>query len=112
MRFEPGRLEFELAPGGSAQLAQNLMQRLQLWTGRRWMVSLVASGGRPTLAEQRETAKRERLGGLEADPVVASVLARFPGAQIVAVRGKDVDAGAAPPDAEIGYNDATDPDED
>jgi DNA polymerase-3 subunit gamma/tau len=112
VRFEPGRLEFELAPGGSAQLAQNLMQRLQLWTGRRWMVSLVASGGRPTLAEQRETAKRERLGGLEADPVVASVLARFPGAQIVAVRGKDVDAGAAPPDAEIGYNDATDPDED
>ncbi len=111
--FEPGRLEFELAPGGSPQLAQNLMQRLQLWTGERWMVSLVNSGGGQTLAEQREAATRERLGGLEADPLIASVLARFPGAQIVAVRGKDMDAGAAsPPDADIGYNDGPDPDDD
>ncbi len=113
VRFEPGRLEFELAPGGSPQLAQNLAQRLQLWTGERWMVSLVNSGGGQTLAEQREAATRERLGGLEADPLIASVLARFPGAQIVAVRGKDMDAGAAsPPDADIGYNDGPDPDDD
>jgi DNA polymerase-3 subunit gamma/tau len=113
VRFEPGRLEFELAPGGSPQLAQNLMQRLQLWTGERWMVSLVNSGGTPTLAEQREAATRERLGGLEADPLIASVLARFPGAQIVAVRGRDVDAGTAPPpDADIDYNDGPDPDDD
>ena len=70
------------------------MQRMQQWTGERWMVSLVKSGGQPTLAEQREAAARERLGGIESDPVVAGVLARFPGAQVIAVRGKDI--GAAP----------------
>ena len=114
VRFEPGRLEFELAPGGSPQLAQNLTQRLQSWTGERWMVSLVKSGGRPTITERREAAARERLGGLEADPVIASVLARFPGAQIVAVRGKDVEAAQSPPlaDADIGYNDEPDPEDD
>ena len=114
VRFEPGRLEFELAPGGSPQLAQNLTQRLQSWTGERWMVSLVKSGGLPTIAERREAAARERLGGLEADPVIASVLARFPGAQIVAVRGKDVEAAQSPPlaDADIGYNDEPDPEDD
>jgi DNA polymerase III subunit gamma/tau len=114
VRFEPGRLEFELAPGGSPQLAQNLTQRLQSWTGERWMVSLVKSGGQPTIAERREAAARERLGGLEADPVIASVLARFPGAQIVAVRGKDVEAAQSPPlaDADIGYNDEPDPEDD
>ena len=114
VRFEPGRLEFELAPGGSPQLAQNLAQRLQSWTGERWMVSLVKSGGLPTIAERREAAARERLGGLEADPVIASVLARFPGAQIVAVRGKDVEAAQSPPlaDADIGYNDEPDPEDD
>ncbi len=114
VRFEPGRLEFELAPGGSPQLAQNLTQRLQSWTGERWMVSLVKSGGRPTITERREAAARERLGGLEADPVIASVLARFPGAQIVAVRGKDVEAAQSPPlaDADIGYNDEPDAEDD
>ncbi|MGA9825444.1 MAG: DNA polymerase III subunit gamma/tau, partial [Methylocystis sp.] len=114
VRFEPGRLEFELAPGGSPQLAQNLAQRLQSWTGERWMVSLVKSGGQPTITERREAAARERLGGLEADPVIASVLARFPGAQIVAVRGKDVEAAQSPPlaDADIGYNDEADPEDD
>jgi DNA polymerase-3 subunit gamma/tau len=114
VRFEPGRLEFELAPGGSTSLAQSLMQRLQSWTGERWMVSLVKSGGQPTIAERREAASRERLGGLEADPVIAGVLARFPGAQIVAVRGKDADAIPSAPlaDADIGYNDEPDPEED
>jgi len=114
VRFEPGRLEFELAPGGSPQLAQNLTQRLQSWTGERWMVSLVKSGGQPTITERREAAARERLGGLEADPVIASVLARFPGAQIVAVRGKDVEAAQSPPlaDSDIGYNDEPDPEDD
>ena len=42
------------------ELAQTLTQRLQAWTGERWMVSLVTTGGAPTLTEQREAAERER----------------------------------------------------
>jgi DNA polymerase-3 subunit gamma/tau len=104
VRFEQGRIEFELAPGGSQRLAQTLMQRLQDWTSERWIVSLVASGGQPTLKEQFEARERERRSGIEADPLVASVLARFPGAQIIAMRGKETEAGpgAAP---EIIYDD-------
>ncbi len=113
VRFEPGRVEFELAPSGSASLAQTLMQRLQLWTGERWMVSVVKAGGQPTLAEQRDEKERERRSGLEADPVIASVLAHFPGAQIIAVRGKDAGVGSAPlVEAEVGYADGIEPDDD
>ena len=111
VRFEPGRLEFEPTPGASQMLAQTLTQRLQAWTGERWVVSVVKAGGQPTLAEQRTAKERERRSGLEADPVVAGVLARFPGAQIVAVRGRDAPTSATT-DAEIGYNDAVEPDED
>ena len=46
VRFEPGRIEFELAPGGSPQLAQHLTQRCRTWTGERWMVSLVTAAAR------------------------------------------------------------------
>jgi DNA polymerase-3 subunit gamma/tau len=109
VRFERGRIEFELAPGGSPRLAQSLMQKLQEWTGERWIVSIVSNGGQPTLKEQREARERERRSGIEADPLVASVLAQFPGAEIIAVRGKDIDAAAAPPDIE--YDDGPEPDE-
>ncbi len=113
VRFEPGRLEFEPVAGGNAQLAQTLMQRLQSWTGERWMVSVVKSGGLPTLDEQREAKERERRGGLEADPVIASVLTHFPGARIVAVRARDTNASEAATraTAEIGYDDVFDDDD-
>ncbi|CAJ0851347.1 DNA polymerase III subunit gamma/tau [freshwater sediment metagenome] len=116
VRFELGRIEFELAPGGARDLASLLTQRLQQWTNERWMVSVVASGGAPTLKEKRDAAERERRSGLEADPVVASVLAHFPGAQIVAVRSRDESAGAARPEteegAEVQYDDLSPPEED
>ncbi len=113
VRFERGRVEFELAPSGSASLAQTLMQRLQLWTGERWMVSVVKTGGQPTLAEQREEKERERRSGLEADPVIASVLAHFPGAQIIAVRCREAAGAIAPQvEAEVDYADGVDPDDD
>jgi DNA polymerase-3 subunit gamma/tau len=114
VRFEPGRIEFELAPGGAPDLASLLTQRLQLWTGERWMVSVVATGGAPTLKEKREAEERDRRSGLEADPVVASVLAHFPGAQIVAVRSRDSAAAPSTADdaADVQYDDASAPDED
>ncbi|MGJ0506458.1 MAG: DNA polymerase III subunit gamma/tau [Methylocystis sp.] len=116
VRFEHGRIEFELAPGGARELASLLTQRLQQWTNERWMVSVVSSGGAPTLREKREAAERERRSGLEADPVVASVLAHFPGAQIIAVRGRDEAVAAAPSEAgeapEVQYDDMSPPEDD
>ncbi len=110
VRFEPLRLEFELAPGAPPQLPQILTQRLQSWTGERWLVSTVASGGKPTLDEEREARENERRSDIARDPVVAAALACFPGAEIIAVRGKAEEARA--PDAEIGYTDGAEPDDD
>lgn len=114
VRFEQGRIEFELAPGGSRELASALMQKLQLWTNERWMVSIVAAGGAPTLKEKREAQEAERRSGLEADPVVASVLAHFPGAQIIAVRSRDDQASRAGAEeaADVQYDDMSPPEED
>jgi DNA polymerase-3 subunit gamma/tau len=111
VRFEQGRIEFELAPGGSRDLASALTQKLQLWTNERWMVSIVASGGAPSLKEKREQREREERSGLEADPVVASVLAHFPGAQIVAVRSREAARTDAEETPEAQYDDMP-PDED
>jgi DNA polymerase-3 subunit gamma/tau len=110
VRFEPGRIEFELAPGGSTRLPQQLMQRLQEWTGTRWLVALAPSGGAPTLSEQAAARKQEVRSGVESDPLVAAILARFPGAEIVAVRGRDAPETGRAGGAELAYDDI-EPDE-
>ncbi|MFO1136354.1 MAG: DNA polymerase III subunit gamma/tau [Rhodoblastus sp.] len=87
VKFEQGRLEFSLAPGGSTHLPQALMRKLQDWTGERWVVALSSREGLPSIAEVRAELARERERGVAADPLVRAVLDRFPGAEIVAIRG-------------------------
>ena len=61
----------------------------QQWTGRRWMVVVSREPG----AADAEIAGRARARpssrrGVRADPLVKAVLERFPGAEIVGVRGR------------------------
>jgi DNA polymerase-3 subunit gamma/tau len=107
VRFEEGRIEFALAPEGNPTLANELTRALAAWTNERWLVSVSSEPGQPTLSEQASRAERERREGAAGHPPVQAVLTRFPGAQIVDVRGKgeagEPDAGAeilGPADAE------------
>ncbi len=113
VRFEEGKIDFSLVEGASPQIAQTLMRRLQDWTGIRWMVALSREEGRPTLREQAGAREAERLTGVRADPLVRSVMERFPGAEIVRISppgGEPPDSGAAVSENtgggdEIGYSD-------
>ena len=86
VRFEDGKLEIALEPGASQALAGELSKKLGAWTGRRWMVAVSAEPGAPSLRAQAEARKAELKDGVRADPLVAAVLAKFPGAEIVDVR--------------------------
>jgi DNA polymerase-3 subunit gamma/tau len=119
VRFEEGAIEFSPAPGASPQLAQNLMRRLQEWTGRRWMVAISREAGAPSLKEREDAKAEATMTGLRADPLVRSVLGYFPGAEIVAVRAAEdsaprtsTDANVAEIDDEIGFIDEIAPESD
>jgi DNA polymerase-3 subunit gamma/tau len=86
VRFEPGRLEIALEPNASKALIGDLGRRISQWTGQRWMVVVSGEQGQPTVRSQIEARRAELERGVQADPLVKAVLARFPGAQIVAVR--------------------------
>jgi DNA polymerase-3 subunit gamma/tau len=111
-RFEPGRIEFSLVEGASAEIVQLLSRRLTEWTGERWMVTIAAGASAPTLREQASARRDEQFGGAGEHPVVRKVLERFPGAKIVDVRGPDAPPDAPPPpvsgDDEVRYADAHD----
>jgi DNA polymerase-3 subunit gamma/tau len=98
VRFERGSVEFSLVPNASPQVAAHLMRRLQEWTGERWMVAVSTAEGAPTILERRQERQREKAVGVLGDPLVQSVLDRFPGAEIVSVRstGDDLEAPDGP----------------
>ncbi|WP_439499715.1 DNA polymerase III subunit gamma/tau [Bosea sp. (in: a-proteobacteria)] len=92
--FEPGRIEFALAEGGSRTLANDLSRRLKEWTGQTWMVAMVNIEGAATLREQAQAVRGQRESDAAAHPAVKAVLERFPGARIVDVRDPRAAAAA------------------
>jgi DNA polymerase III subunit gamma/tau len=86
VRCEDGRLEIKLEKSASSTLVNDLARKLSLWTNRRWMVVVSAEEGQPTIKAQNDARQVELKTGVQADPLVQAVLARFPGAEIVGVR--------------------------
>ena len=94
-RYTPGRIEFEPAPNAAPDLAARLGQRLQSWTGTRWGVSVVSSGGQPTIAEELDRAENAAKAEAMTNPLVQAVLTAFPGARITQIRTPEALAASA-----------------
>jgi DNA polymerase-3 subunit gamma/tau len=106
VRCEDGQLEIALEPNAPKTLVNEISRKLGEWTGRRWMVVISTEPGQPTIKSQNEARRAALEVGVQADPLVKAVLARFPGAQIVGVReAKDAAAAAALPPAESDMDD-------
>ena len=103
--IEPGRLDISLTEDAPKTVMGDLTNRLKEWTGRRWIVSLSSEAGGPTLAEQEEGRRESAIADAKADPAVAAILDRFPGAKIIDIRIPD----ATDPDAVEETADAIDP---
>jgi DNA polymerase-3 subunit gamma/tau len=112
-RYAPGRIEFEPAPGARPDLAARLGQRLQGWTGARWGVSVVSSGGAATIAEARDSTLAQVRAEAAENPLVQAILTAFPGAKITEVRSPETitaqAAEAALPTADPEFDDDWDP---
>ncbi|MDR3462288.1 MAG: DNA polymerase III subunit gamma/tau, partial [Beijerinckiaceae bacterium] len=58
--------------------------------------TLSRQAGAPSLKQQADAREKQTISNVESDPLVQSVLARFPGAKVVAVRQPEE---VAPPPA-------------
>jgi DNA polymerase-3 subunit gamma/tau len=107
--FEQGRIEIGLTGEAPADLVGTLSKKLEQWTGQRWMITVSRNSATETIAESQRFAQEKLLTDARADPVVAAVLERFPGAEIVDVRVRQDDAGIRPAaDSDNDINDETD----
>ncbi|MGV8951854.1 MAG: DNA polymerase III subunit gamma/tau [Cypionkella sp.] len=112
VKFSPGRIEFEPAAGAAPDLASRLGQRLQGWTGARWGVSVVGSGGAATIAEARDAEQDAARAEAMENPLVQAVLMAFPGAKISEIRTAEALAAQAEAEALPEVEDEWDPFED
>lgn len=80
--YTPGRIEFAPAADMTPEFVSRLSARLQNWTGARWGISVVSTGGESTIEERKDA----HLAGLQAEaiahPLVAAVFSAFSGAEI------------------------------
>jgi DNA polymerase-3 subunit gamma/tau len=83
--FDQGRIEFRPAAHAPKTLAGELAQKLKLWTGDQWIVSVVNEGGQPTPHQQDLERRADKRARAEADPAVQAILKAFPGAEVIAV---------------------------
>ena len=97
VRCEDGRLELALEKSARPTLINDLSRKLGEWTGKRWMVVVSAEQGAAPVKVQNEQREADLKRGVRADPMVAAVLDKFPGAEIVSVSKPDAEAPELPP---------------
>ena len=107
--YQPGRIEFEPHPKAPSDLAQRLGQKLQLWTGNRWAVTLVNEGGKESIAEKRDAADIALKAEAAEHPLLKAVFEAFPSAKIIDIKTPEEIAQGAMVDALPEVEDEWDP---
>jgi DNA polymerase III subunit gamma/tau len=87
VRFDPaGSIELHLLAGAPKELANELREKLNAWTGKRWMVAVSKTPGEPPLGQVARERAAAEVRDLQNHPAVAAVLRQFPDAEITGVR--------------------------
>jgi DNA polymerase-3 subunit gamma/tau len=77
-----GSIELHLLPGAPKELGNELREKLNRWTGKRWVVALSNAPGERPLGEAQREREAAELREIQSHPAVAAVLQQFPGAKI------------------------------
>jgi DNA polymerase-3 subunit gamma/tau len=83
VKFDPaGSIDLHLLPGAPKELPNELREKLNLWTGKRWVVALSNAPGERPLGEVQREREAAELREIESHPAVAAVLQQFPDARV------------------------------
>jgi DNA polymerase-3 subunit gamma/tau len=99
VQFEVGRIDFRPGERAPSNLPNRVAACLAEWTGKRWLVSVSAHAGEPTLKEQAAALAQAQRAEAAQHPLIQAVLAAFPGATIDEVRDLAREPAAEAPDA-------------
>jgi len=81
-----GSIDIFLLPGAPPQIANDLREKLNAWTSRKWVVVLSKAMGERPRGEVRREREAAELEALKSHPAVKAVLDEFPDAKIADIR--------------------------
>ncbi len=81
-----GSIDLFLLPRAPAEIANELREKLNRWTGRRWMVVLSKTRGERSIGEVRREREEAERAEIKKHPAVAAILEEFPDAEIADIR--------------------------
>jgi len=81
-----GAIDLFLLPGAPPQLANELREKLNSWTGRKWVVVLSKEKGERAFGEMRREREAAEIEALKSHPAVKALLEQFPDAKIADIR--------------------------
>ena len=84
--YTAGSIDLFLLPGAPPQLANELREKLNAWSQRKWVVVLSKAAGDRPRGEVRREREAAELEVLMAHPAVKAVLEQFPDAKIAEIR--------------------------
>ncbi|MFN3745660.1 MAG: DNA polymerase III subunit gamma/tau [Hyphomicrobiaceae bacterium] len=87
VKFDPAAaIELHLLEGAPPEIANELREKLNKWTARRWTIALSRRPGERPLGEKKRAEEAAEIEALKQHPSVRAVLEHFPGAEIASVR--------------------------
>ena len=81
-----GSIDLFLLPGAPPEMANDLREKLNTWTKRRWVVVLSKEPGQPSLGATRRECEAQELESLKNHPAVRAIFEAFPDVKIAQVR--------------------------
>jgi DNA polymerase-3 subunit gamma/tau len=92
VRFDPaGSIELHLLPGAPKELPNELREKLNAWTAKRWMVALSKAAGAVPIGQAQRERQAAEIRDIVKHPAVAAVLKQFPDAQVTSVHPLSTD---------------------
>lgn len=89
VKVAEGLIEFRPAENAPARLAQELSQALKAATEERWIVTVSAQAGEPTLAQIDQAESDKLRAEVLEQPLVQNILELFPGSQLKEIHKKN-----------------------
>jgi DNA polymerase III subunit gamma/tau len=77
-----GSIELHFLAGAPKELANDLREKLNIWTGRRWVVAVSKTPGAPAIGQLQREREAAELSDIKRHPSIAPVLQQFPDAVV------------------------------
>jgi len=91
VKFEQGKIDISFNEDLSKDFIKNLSQKLNDWTGKRWIITLSKEEGQTTIYEIKNKLKEKLFNEIKKSEVYKKIMETFPDAELVDVKEEDKD---------------------